>query len=247
MQFNPITPTQNCLASNITWALLSPQLSPSGRQTLPHILGKNEEFFITSTSVKLHNNSVRLLCFLCCFTVVIYRSYDLRITFVTWQKTSFEYPQKGTVPYFTVEELRTREKFSEMTQILDFHWNDGTQAPDWCLTSKMWLWLLSIWSQAPHILRGIIPLHAMLFIIHCLCSATSQTPWHEVNHWLASPPLLPHSEYQLFPQEVKDCSADASSALCFMPRLLCRTWVPSLGKPRSCCFWSPSTLLLVCK
>lgn len=199
-------PTLNCLASNNAAALLSPRLPQTRRQTLPHILGKNKVFFTASTSVKLHSNSVRPLCFLHCITVVIYRSYHLRITFVTQKKTNFEYPQKGIVPYFAAEEPRHKEKFSEMTQVLDFHWNDGTQSPDWCPSSKKWLWLPSLWSQAPHMLRDIIPLHAMHRINHCLCSARSHLPWHKVNHFPASPHLLPHSEYQLFPQEVKDLS-----------------------------------------
>lgn len=108
-------PAVNCLASNITAALLSPRLPQSRRQTLPHILGKNQVFFAASTSVKLNSNSVRPLCFLYCFIVVIYRFYHPRITSVTWQKTNSEYPQKLIVPYFAAEELRHKEKFSEMT------------------------------------------------------------------------------------------------------------------------------------
>lgn len=108
-------PTLNCLSSNITASLLSPWLPQSRRQTLPHILGKNKVFFTASTSVKLHSNSVRPLCFLYCSNVVIYRSYHLRITFVTWQKTNSEYPQKAIIPYFAAEQLRQKEKFSEIT------------------------------------------------------------------------------------------------------------------------------------
>lgn len=48
-------------------------------------------------------------------------SYHLRITFVTWPKNNSEYPQKGIVPHFAEEELRHKEKFSEMTQVLDFN------------------------------------------------------------------------------------------------------------------------------
>lgn len=103
-------PTLNCLASNITATLLSPWLPQSRRQTLPHILGKNKVFFAASTSVKVHSKSVRPICFLYCFIVVTYRSYHLRITFATWQKE--------IIPYFTAEELRHKEKFSEITQVL---------------------------------------------------------------------------------------------------------------------------------
>lgn len=105
-------PTLNCLASNTTAALLSPLLQP-GRKTLPHTLGKNKVFFTASISVKLHSNSVRPLCFLYCFicTVVIYKSYHRRIIFVTWQKTNFEYPQKGIVPILHQRNWGTERKF----------------------------------------------------------------------------------------------------------------------------------------
>lgn len=179
-------PTLNCLASNIIAALLSPWLPQSRRQTLPHILGKNKVFFTASTSVKLHSNSVRPLCFLYCSNVVTYRSYHLRIIFVTWQKTNFEYPQKGIIPYFAAEQLRHKEKFSEMIQVLDFHWNDGTQAPDRCPTSKRWLWLPSVWSQAPHTLRYHSPAcHALHKPPPVLCKVPNPMAWGKPLTWIS--------------------------------------------------------------
>lgn len=84
--------------------------------------------------------------------------------------------------------------------------------------------------------------------LHVLCKAPSPRAWGKLLTCItpSSPPLqipgLPTGGQRLL-SRCKICP----SCHHFMACLLCRIWVPSLAKPRSRWFWSPSNLLLVRK
>lgn len=136
-------------------------------------------------------------------------------------------------------------------------WDSGTfwrTASDWLMPNLYMVATaaFSLKSGSPchqrctdHHSPACLTVHKPLYV---LCKAPDPLAWGKSltfitpfssQLWI---PALPNRGQALF-SRCKICPSFHH----FMACLLCRIWVPSLTKPRSCWFWSPSTLLPVPK